>query len=181
MQETFAIHYVCTHEEAAALIAAQERFWLSNCGCREGRGGCTHSRMDVCLGFAPTANSGGHDLREVSRAEVAELLAEAAAKHLVTRPFRSAEDPTITEGICFCCSCCCGYFLDGDEVCDKGKLLEETEQTQCVNCGSCVEVCYFHARSLVDGELVIDRDACYGCGLCQDVCAIECIKMVAME
>jgi hypothetical protein len=32
-----AMHYVCTHEKARQLVQTQQRFWVSNCGCRESR------------------------------------------------------------------------------------------------------------------------------------------------
>jgi len=41
-----ALHYVCTHDEARRLIAAHDRFWVSNCGCRESRAACNRSRID---------------------------------------------------------------------------------------------------------------------------------------
>lgn len=174
-----AMHYVCTHAEAGALVAAHDRFWVSNCGCRESRGECARSRMDLCLMFGGDQSASGSGMREVTRAEVEANLREAETQRLVARPFYNERDRTITDGICFCCDDCCGYFLEPQEnPCDKGRFIEETDLDACTGCGDCVETCYFGARVMDGAELSIWRDKCYGCGLCVDVCPAGCIGMV---
>jgi len=118
-------HYVCTFEEAVELIEACPRFWVSNCGCREQKGECKRSRVDVCLQFAEATGADGSGIREIGRDEVDEILREAREKHLVARPFRDSGGAV--EGICFCCDDCCGYFLDPTERCDKGRMVERTD------------------------------------------------------
>jgi ferredoxin len=184
MSETgIPIHYVCTLEEGRRLIERQTRFWVSNCGCREGNPqGCRRSRIDVCLFWAEHDAGSGTDKHPVTRVEVEAILAEAQAKRLVTRPFRN-EARTDTDGICFCCDDCCGYFQDRDAggnpkyACDKGELVETTRMEECTHCGECAPVCYFNARRMRDGRLELDRGQCYGCGLCVDVCPAGCITM----
>jgi NAD-dependent dihydropyrimidine dehydrogenase PreA subunit len=174
------LHYVCTRERARKIIDSHSGFWVSNCGCRESRGQCNRSRIDVCLQFQETTAAGDSGLREISRAEVEGILTEAEAKHLVTRPFRNQEDMTETDGICFCCDDCCGYFLDpGGYTCDKGDLIQRTDADRCANCGLCTEVCYFGARKLEGDKLTTKKEECYGCGLCTDVCPEGCIEMVS--
>lgn len=173
-----SFHYVCTRNEAWELVNKHKRFWVSNCGCRESRGKCDRSRIDVCLMFRGDIQSSGSGLREISRAEVKEIFKEAKDRHLVTRPFRNEENMVETDGICFCCDDCCEYFLNPDEKCDRGVLIEKTDLEVCRNCGLCVEVCYFKAREMHDGKLTIDRDNCYGCGLCIDVCPNDNIQLL---
>ena len=106
-------------------------------------------------------------------------LSEATEKKLVARPFRDFETTTRTVGVCFCCHDCCAYFLaPGDEPCNRGRFIESTAMDSCIHCGDCVDICYFKARTMHDGELVVDHDTCYGCGLCVEVCQPECIEMV---
>ena len=117
----------------------------------------------------------GPGTREVDRPFVDGILAEAAGKRLVPRPFRDEQGET--EGICFCCDDCCSYFTKiGNEQCDKGKMIESTNAATCINCGTCVEACRFGAREF-DGELRVDREKCYGCGVCVDACPDTCITM----
>jgi len=177
-----AFHYVCTWEEARELAAGHDRFWVSHCGCREDRGGCGRSRVDLCLMFRDDiVGSGGSGKKEISKAELEDIFRETEEKRLVTRPFRNDEDRTKTDGICFCCDDCCAYFLDPTEKCDKGKSIEKTDREICNDCGECVEVCYFRAREMEDEQLKVDRDECYGCGLCVDVCPEDCVEMVNRE
>jgi ferredoxin len=170
-------HYVCTLDRARELVDSNSRFWVSNCGCREARKQCKRSRKDICLMFSETFPGSGSGKREITRAEAEAILAEAEKTGLVTRPWRD-EARTGTDGICFCCDDCCGYFLDPTEVCDKGNLLALTEMDACNNCGECVDSCYFKARRLDEkGQLQVDSDKCYGCGLCVRVCPEDCVTM----
>lgn len=173
------IHYVCTHKEASDIIDRQQKFFISNCGCREEKNNvCIHNKYDICLQFFPEATS-ETVLREIDIFEARELLAYAQEKFLVTRPFRNLENRDKIEGICFCCHDCCGYFTDpADNTCANGHLLEYSDLSNCNLCGLCVEVCYFGARKFTDGKLNLHQSRCAGCGLCQQVCPIDCILMV---
>jgi ferredoxin len=177
-QDELHMHYVCTHDEAEKLIKSHDQFWVSNCGCREGKGGCARSRMDVCLMFKGDIGSSGSAVKILTPAEAWDIMVEANEKHLVTRPFRDYQTKTETEGICFCCDDCCGYFLDKNEICDKGKYIENTDKDSCTLCGDCVDVCYFKAREISGDEMKVSSDDCYGCGMCAQYCPEKCIEMV---
>jgi len=56
-------------------------------------------------------------------------------------------------------------------------MIETTKVEDCTDCGVCADVCYFKARKMADGKLMVDREQCYGCGLCRDVCPTDCIEM----
>lgn len=171
-------HFVCTWEEAGQLIDKHREFWVCNCGCREGKKGCQRSRMDVCMTFAVEATVTGSGRRQISRAEAIAVLDEARDKYLVARPFRDEATRTVTEGICFCCSDCCGYFLNPEEVCDKGAFIEKTDMDACTICGDCEAVCHFKARLVVGDEMLIESDNCHGCGLCAAACPTDCIELI---
>lgn len=178
-KEENALHFVCTPDEAEELIKQHKEFWVSNCGCREQKGECRQSRKDVCLSFTEDFDGSGSDNKTVDRRFAEDLLTEAHKNGLVTRPFRDFATKSETQGICFCCQDCCGYFLNREEKCDKGAFIEETDHEYCTDCELCVDVCYFGARSLNDKEILeVDQDSCYGCGLCFQVCPVECIEMV---
>lgn len=178
MPEEIPIHYVCTHNEAQELIDKHDKFWVSNCGCREGNDKeCHRSRIDVCLMFNETEASSGSDKKMVDRQFVGGIMREAEMKDLVARPFRN-EARTDTSGICFCCDDCCGYFVSpGKYDCDKGKYIEKTDMKECSHCGACVDVCYFKARTMNENQLQVEPGKCYGCGLCVNSCPVQCIKM----
>ncbi len=171
-----AFHFVCTRDEARKIINKHRQFWVSNCGCRENKGKCNRSRIDVCLYFRDDITNFGSSFHKAKKSEVNEILQEAKDKYLVTRPFRDEKNMRRTGGICFCCDDCCEYFVKPGQKCDKGKFIERTNRSKCSNCGTCVDVCYFKARDIND-KLKINRRKCYGCGLCIDVCPSKCIEM----
>jgi NAD-dependent dihydropyrimidine dehydrogenase PreA subunit len=181
MADERPLHYVCTIEEATALVAGRDRFWVSTCGCRERKGKCERSHADLCLQFAPVtaADPTGH--REIAGDEVAEILREAFERRLVPRPFRGETDRTVTEGICFCCDDCCSYFLNPEERCDQGEFIEVTDPKLCGDCLACVPVCHFGARLLDGRRLRLVRDLCYGCGLCVQACPSFAVRMGERE
>ena len=169
---------MCSREEAWQLVEEREKYWVSNCGCREKKGYCDRSRIDVCLDFNERSSSGGFGMHAATRNEVKEIFDEAKEKHLVTRPFRDEWDMRNIGGICFCCDDCCEYFLNAEEKCDEGVYIENTDLDNCTNCGECVAVCYFNAHHMTTDELAVKKDNCYGCGLCRDVCPTDCITLV---
>ena len=177
--EKVPIHYVSTRDQARDLIARHDRFWVWNCGCREGRGKCERSRHDVCLTFEIGEDGDGPPATELSRLEVESILQDAMEKKLVARPFREPGSRTETAGICFCCDDCCGYFVNpAEEACDRGSLIEATDWDECTHCGVCASVCYFGARKKGERDMTVNRDLCYGCGLCADTCPETVIEMV---
>lgn len=179
MSQDYSVHYVCTHEEARKLASKHDRFWVSNCGCRESKGGCPHSRTDICMIFRGDIGASGSGQREISLTEVLAIFEEAAAKHLVARPYRNDTQKDITDGICFCCPGCCGYFAKPDEdICDKGKHIQKTDMALCSFCCDCVPFCYFNARQMVDDVPVITEENCYGCGLCAEICSEKAVQLV---
>ena len=149
-EQSYSIHYVCTHEKAKEMAFKQKRFWVSNCGCRERNGKCERSRMDVCLMFYDIGSSGSGK-REITLPDLIAL-------------FEEAENKTPS--------------LDPGELCDRGEMIESTNMDKCNFCGDCAAVCYFGARKMIADELQISKDNCYGCGLCADVCPEDCVEMV---
>jgi ferredoxin len=171
------LHFVCTRDEAKEIINNQDKFWIGNCGCRDPKGGCKRSKNDVCLWFENSEGSDSEGVKKVTKEDALELVKLAEDSILVTRPFRKFEDRSQLGGICFCCDDCCGYFQNEDEICDKGKLIESTNYDQCNDCGNCVDVCFFKARTLNNDKLKVERDKCYGCGVCVGECPANCIEM----
>ena len=175
----YNMHFICTKQEAKEIIKAQKEFWISDCGCRAGRDkGCSRSKIEVCLGFSPEVTSTDSGVKKASFEEAMQLVLYAEEKSLVFRPYRDMEDKEKIDGICFCCDDCCGYFVDEDEPCDKGRFIEHTQLELCSHCGVCVPVCHFHAREIIAEKLKITQDNCYGCGLCFEVCPSDAISLV---
>ena len=71
--------------------------------------------------------------------------------------------------------------LSSHETLNKQKqVYPHINDDECVKCGKCVTICdesEHSALSMVDGHIVVDKQACVGCSLCSHVCAKSAIKM----
>jgi len=93
---------------------------------------------------------------------------------------QSIEDTGHFLSSCFCCTCCCingkmisnaSHAMISDNMIKKMKGLEvKIDPAKCVGCGTCLGVCVFKGRELIDGKAVINPEFCLGCGRCVDVC-----------
>ena len=86
--------------------------------------------------------------------------------------------------ICNCCPCCCLWNIArdvSDDISATYKRLDgvnvSVDTEKCVGCGSCQEICFVRAVSIVDGKCSIDSDKCRGCGRCVDNCPGEAISI----
>lgn len=59
----------------------------------------------------------------------------------------------------------------------QGGSLAVIDQERCLGCGTCYEVCRFHAVSSVDGKYTIDPFGCEGCASCLYQCPEEAISL----
>ncbi|MHA1498284.1 MAG: DUF362 domain-containing protein [Promethearchaeota archaeon] len=81
---------------------------------------------------------------------------------------------------CFCCTCCCinakmisnaSAAMVSENIIKKIKGLEvKIDPAKCVGCGTCLEVCVFKGREIIEGKATIDPEMCLGCGRCVDAC-----------
>ena len=86
--------------------------------------------------------------------------------------------------ICNCCPCCCLWNMTrniSDEIGSVFKRMEGVtvtmDQSKCIGCGSCMEICFCKAVSAKDGKFVIDQSLCRGCGRCAEQCASNAISI----
>jgi Pyruvate/2-oxoacid:ferredoxin oxidoreductase delta subunit len=87
--------------------------------------------------------------------------------------------------ICNCCPCCCLWNMArniSDEIGGNFKRMEgvavSIDQSRCIGCGSCKEICFCKAVGVEDGGFVIDQSMCRGCGRCVEECPAEAISIV---
>ena len=56
-------------------------------------------------------------------------------------------------------------------------LLAEIDQTKCIKCGKCSQVCRWDAIPVIDNKYIVQSLDCEGCGYCTLVCPTDAISM----
>lgn len=82
--------------------------------------------------------------------------------------------------LCYCCPCCCveASGKDAPKWLRKYHVKMEgvsvtVDSELCTGCGTCLDVCIFGGREIVDAKAVVDRgdeELCRACGRCERVC-----------
>jgi len=155
---------------------------LSDCGCRTRFQKCG-APVDVCISLDENARESiKQGARRISLAQALVTLKRSHEAGLVHLAFTSKgkEKPEV---ICSCCSCCCHSlsalvrFGIPDHVVASEYLAQQNYYT-CNSCGTCVQRCQFHARSLgSDNKLAFDQAKCFGCGLCVTTCPTKSVTL----
>ena len=170
-------HYICTYDEAHQIFDRFERFWVTDCPCRKKSGPCKRSKTNVCVSFSEDVRLPNVPYTEIDKKAAHDLIDYAEEVKIIPSPLYDGSNRDDISIFCICCDDCCDNFKEDRGIVDKGSLIEKTEMSVCTQCGLCEPTCYYGARRMVDGELVIDQDKCYGCGICKEVCPADCIKM----
>ena len=113
------------------------------------------------------------NLKQVSKERIVQLLEDSDKRGLVHQIIYFPS-PQFYYVICNCCPCCCivmdKFLKHGSPQMVKSDFIAETDNSKCVNCGNCVEWCYFGAREMKGGKLVFNSINCFGCGICVPKC-----------
>ena len=59
----------------------------------------------------------------------------------------------------------------------KGVFMFIYDQSRCIGCGTCAQICHNRAISIEDGAVVHNDDLCCMCGHCLAVCPRDCIMI----
>ena len=159
------------------------------CGCRVFHDCQDHDKFIGCMYLGEDVKNLKHPPekgRFISREQAKNHVAKAIKNGLVPTFGRftfestslSVEDTGHFMSMCFCCPCCCinGKMMQNSttELHDVFKRMEGLTVTVdpdiCVGCGTCMDICVFVGRNMVNGKAVIDQERCLGCGRCERVC-----------
>ena len=174
---------VLPYEQVDALIAAEDRFAVAPCICRQtakmAGWGCD-APEETCLSFGEFADYYIRTGRgkPIDRDQVNEILRRANEASLVLQPSNSKE----AAFICCCCGCCCGILEDirhrpkpSEAV--VNAFIAHLDPDLCENCEICLERCQMGALSTGATYVVLDTDCCIGCGLCVSTCPTEALTL----
>lgn len=171
-------------------------FYLQyNCMCRVFRDCQDHDRTLGCMYMGDdslTISMAPHMGRLITKEEAREHVKKSLEDGLVPLFGRSpgetnaigAKDTGHIMSMCFCCPCCCvnGKIANNATFALQSftrmeGLTVEVDPEICVGCGTCLDVCVFVGRDVIDGKAVIDQERCLGCGRCERVCPNGAIKI----
>jgi len=180
--------YVLDYERASEVIKNASHIGVGLCYCRhkmEHKGQACDAPMDICMTFNNVAESliKNDYAREVDAAECLELLDKAREHNLVQFGENVQNEVSF---ICNCCSCCCEAMIAAQkfgmlEPIHTTNFLPEINETNCVGCEECIEVCAVDALTLEDDVAQLDEDICLGCGNCKQVCPANSISLKRQE
>jgi ferredoxin len=154
-----------------------------DCPCRAARKNpCLP--MDVCLVIGEPFASFVIEhqpkrSRWITSAEAQQILLEEDQRGHVHHAFFKDAMLGRFYAICNCCSCCCAALQaqrNGTPMLASSGYVANVDETLCIQCGACAEVCNFGAITNQAG-IVIDEAKCMGCGVCVNQCLSSAIQL----
>ena len=154
-----------TYEELSKHLNEAEVFSVSDCSCRTSREamgeGCGHLKEEMCvqLGHAAEYYIKTGRGREITREEAFEIIKKAEDNGLM-HSIPNLDEPGHTHAICNCCGCGCyamrlaNEFINNDIV--RSNYKSVVDESNCVACGECVDVCPTNALRL--GQKLCSKD-----------------------
>lgn len=134
--------------------------------------------LDVCLivgePFAGlVAEYHPRRARRISQEEAAQIILDEEQRGHVHHAFFKDAVLGRFYAICNCCACCCGAMQgqrNGTPMLASSGYICRVDPTDCLGCGSCVDVCQFNAIHMKHGFAEISDSLCMGCGVCTSHC-----------
>ena len=146
-----------SYEELSKHLNEAHLFSVSDCSCRTSREamgeGCGHLKEEMCIQLDHAAEyyiRTGRG-REITREEAFEIIRKAEDNGLM-HSIPNLDTPGHTHAICNCCGCGCyamrlaNEFINNDIV--RSNYKSVVDETKCVACGECVDVCPTNALRL---------------------------------
>mgnify|MGYP006296678221 CR=1 FL=1 len=183
---------VLPSQVAEYFVKKAKHHWIMNfCICRDSMDCQDYPQELGCMFMGEAAEGINPELgRKVTKEEALEHLKkceEAGLVHMIGRNKLDKQWLGVNPGnklltICNCCPCCCLWRIApvlspqiGSKVVKMpGVQVKVTDK--CIGCGTCQDVCFVKAISIIDKRAVIS-DQCRGCGRCVNVCPQQAIEL----
>ena len=148
---------VTDDERLSYYLNKYDTFSVSPCSCRASRtllgDGCGHLAEDMCVQMGKGAEhyirSGR--ARQISREEAYEIVKRVEENGLM-HDIPNIEGSGETSAICNCCACACfglrAGMMFGARDAIRSNFVAEVDESKCVACAQCVEVCPGNALKL---------------------------------
>jgi ferredoxin len=119
--------------------------------------------------------------RSITSEEAQQILADEHERGHVHHAFFKDAMLGRFYAICNCCSCCCGAMQamrHGTPMLISSGYVSRVDESLCIGCAECEDICPFEALTVADGMAVIDAADCMGCGVCVDACELGALSLV---
>jgi ferredoxin len=181
-----AEQHVLNMDQVKRILSTAQTISIMDCYCRLTYGHCD-APVKVCLDLNEVAEKhiAEFGAQEISFEDALQVLEQTHEAGLIHMAYGHGDlyEPGVVNSICSCCTCCCGVLSGVLRFGRFPHLLTshstaETDFSECVECGDCVDRCQFGARDITTGTLSFNPDQCYGCGLCLSICPTYAITLV---
>jgi Pyruvate/2-oxoacid:ferredoxin oxidoreductase delta subunit len=182
VRESFeAKQWVMPSEQALEILRKAETIALNDCVCRSHYKRCDHP-LDVCFLIDELAvkRVEKQTARCIDIKEAEDVLQKANKRGLVHLTFYKPGNKIYA--FCSCCECCCHdlqllKLYNRADLIARSSYIAVTDIAACMDCGECIDRCFFSARTWQEEKMNYNPDLCYGCGLCITVCPEEAIEL----
>jgi NAD-dependent dihydropyrimidine dehydrogenase PreA subunit len=175
---------VLPSERVLEILSKAVTIALQKCECREHYKRCSRP-LEVCF----TLDEIGDRYikkgiaRRVSLEEAGFVLKQANESGLIHLSLYRPDHRIFA--LCSCCPCCCHDLqilmqYDRKDLVVRSEAVAVTDPSRCKECGTCVERCYFEARTFEGETMKYQPNNCYGCGLCVTACPEEAISLQSL-
>jgi electron transport complex protein RnfB len=172
-------------EEIMSIIRRVPSLGIGYCYCRATYRNCDNDLWTcIHIGTAKQLDEirSKIPLQTASVLQVEKILNKAHRNGLVHQLI-TAPNPNYFYVICSCCPDCCVMLRNKinknmPNTALASNFIAKQLNFNCVNCGKCVERCYFNAIKLIKGRIMFNPDNCLGCGLCVSSCEFDAIKLI---
>lgn len=172
---------VLSFSEAEKILRNAKVVSLESCSCRQKMGNCDGPVDDICIGVDKGADE-AMSLRDGRKATVEEAMEVLERTHKLGLVHVSFElEGHEMNSICSCCQCCChalaamSRFGGYDDLVGSSDMIASHVESDCSDCGVCVEKCQFDAWRMVGGKVRHYPGKCTGCGVCVSFCPEQAI------
>ena len=168
-------------DKAREFVAQAGQVYLLDCVCRLRQKACPPELTNLCLHFEGAPEEDLKKGRPISTDKALSLLELASEHRLMSQFFFKETSQQVTE-LCSCCDCCCTPVRNLVQEENYHEQLRTgymavTDADLCLDCGLCLDSCFFEARRLDDGGLSLVDERCFGCGRCVESCPEGAIRI----
>ena len=170
---------------------------VMDCCCRQNCSNPPTERKDMncCLAVGKNLtafwmeHAQNNNVRMISQQEALDIIEYQHSLGSITTMWGKVGTGSKTGVICSCRPDVCASLyiqLEASKLKYGGRKIVDSapsgylvlrDAEACINCGECVSICNFDARTMDDGSPAYEKELCMGCGLCVEHCPQSALSL----